>query len=220
MRKLTLVASGLIFIASCSPTANVNQSPRADDPVETTVRLSTTLPPPTTIKAALTVIDVPAAIAVSVASNGIDDPVIAWSESKALRIARLSVSDFELGPPIAVNGSVSPIAHVIERPAISVGADNMVHVAFTSQNGANGIVFYADAIGDTPGPPVAINGDPARETNLSHLTLNEHRPVLAWLEDSTLSVAFERGGTPNEIEKVDDLTCDCCNPVPVRMETS
>jgi hypothetical protein len=39
--------------------------------------------------------------------------------------------------------------------------------------------------------------------------------VLAWLEDSTLSVARDDQGQTSEVEGVDDLTCDCCNSVPV-----
>ena len=58
--------------------------------------------------------------------------------------------------------------------------------------------------------------EPPAETNPVHMTLGDEAPALAWLEDSTLSVATHDGGTPQEVEEVDDLTCDCCNPVPVR----
>jgi hypothetical protein len=48
-----------------------------------------------------------------------------------------------------------------------------------------------------------------------HLTLTgDDRPVLSWLEDSTLSVATDSGSGLVELESVDDLTCDCCNPAP------
>lgn len=70
--------------------------------------------------------------------------------------------------------------------------------------------------GQTPTDPLLISGEPQPETNLVHMTLGDQTPALAWLEDSTLSVAPHAGGTPQEIERVDDLTCDCCNPVPVR----
>ena len=219
MRKLTLVASGLVLVASCASTASDIPSPAAEA-TRTTAPVLTTNPttfPPTTIPPPpLDVVDVPAAIAISVASNGIDDPVIAWSDPEAVRIARLNLSDFELGPPIVASGSVTPIAHVIERPAISVGADNVVHLAFTSFDGANGSVFYVDGVEDEPNSPIRISGDPRHETNLPHMTLNDQEPALAWLEDSSLSVAIEREGTHREFENVDELTCDCCNPVPVR----
>ncbi len=208
MRRLTLIASCLV--AACASTASEIPPPVAPDTV------ATTAPIPTTLTPALSVIDVPAAIAISVASNGIDDPVIAWSEPEAVQIARLNVSTFDMEVPIVVSGPHTPIAHVIERPAVSVGADNVVHLAFTSFDGAKGAVVAVDVTGKEPDTPVRISGDPKSETNLPHMTLNDPEPALAWLEDSSLSVAIEREGTRTEFENVDDLTCDCCNPVPVR----
>lgn len=166
---------------------------------------------------ASTVIDIPAAVAITVASNGSDAPVVAWSDAEAVRIARVDLPEFELLPELVASGSLIPVAHVIERPAVSVGADNVVHVAFTSFEGAGGTVHYVDVVDGQATSPLRISGDPRPETNLPHMTLGDTEPALAWLEDSTLSVALSRDGVPTEIENVDDLTCDCCNPVPVRV---
>ncbi len=110
-----------------------------------------------------------------------------------------------------------PIAHSIERPAISVGP-TMWSTLFTSFVASNGTVHYVDIVGDEPTAPIQISGDPQPETKFVHMTAADDAPTLAWLEDSTLSVALQRNGRPPEIEQVDDLTCDCCNPVPIRLD--
>ncbi len=47
------------------------------------------------------------------------------------------------------------------------------------------------------------------------IVTTEGQPVASWLENSTLSVA---AGEPLvEQESVDDLTCDCCHPVPIQL---
>ena len=78
-------------------------------------------------------------------------------------------------------------------------------------------MFLAEASGAGYEESIAISGDPLPETNLVHLTRDPSGGlVAAWLEDLTLSVAAEAGtGVVVETELVDDLTCDCCNPVPL-----
>lgn len=164
------------------------------------------------------VIDIDDAIAINVAGNGSSDPVISWSADDAVRVARLDLDSLVLDTPVIVSGDLTPIGHPIERPSLSVGDDDVVHVAFTSFVGSSGSVFYVDLHGDQPTEPVLISGDPQPETNLVHMTLADEAPALAWLENSTLSVAPSVDGTPQEIELVDDVTCDCCNPVPVRLD--
>jgi hypothetical protein len=135
----------------------------------------------------------------------------------AVRVARLDLDSFELGTPVVVSDDLTPIGHPIERPALSIGDDDSVHVAFTTPVDVNGSVYYVDLIGDLPGDPVLISGASQPETNLVHMTVGDEAPALAWLENSTLSVATQVDGIPHEVEHVDDLTCDCCNPVPVRL---
>lgn len=64
-----------------------------------------------------------------------------------------------------------------------------------------------------------VSGEPRHETVLVHMILTDQvRPVLAWLEDSTLSVAFaDAEGVVSEHEEVDQRTCDCCHPVPIQI---
>lgn len=231
MRPRVLVAIGLVLAAGCG----------ADDPDDgVTTRTESTAGTPVrnaTVDATVAgtgaatgtaegvgrtatpirLVDIDDAVAVNVATNGTGAPVLAWTEHDAVQIARLNPDSFTLGTRIVISGELEPIAHQIERPAISIGPDGIVHAAFTSAVGTGGTVQYVDLVGDTPTTPLRISGEPRPETNLVHMTLGDDAPTLAWLEDSTLSVAPPREGAPAEIEEVDDLTCDCCNPAPIRL---
>ena len=234
MRGGLLISACLIVAASCGgdtgsgPAASAATTSSIDDtvdtrntvtdsPVDTGQAGPTETTGPVGSDSAADVIDIHDAIAINVAGNGSNDPVVSWSADDAVRVARLDLDSFALGPPIVASGDLTPIGHPIERPAVSVGDDDVVHVAFTSFIGSDGSVFYVDVIGDQPTDPISISGAPRPETNLVHMTLADEAPTLAWLEDSTLSVAPPVDGAPQEIEEVDDLTCDCCNPVPVRI---
>ena len=77
-------------------------------------------------------------------------------------------------------------------------------------------VYYTRREAGTWQPARAISGDPQPETNLVHIGVDDGGDVaLAWLEDSTLSIArLDAEGEPVEFELVDESTCDCCNPAP------
>lgn len=223
MRGALAITACLLVAASCGddgssgPAASTTTAP---DTGTTGVDEPEGAPEPTAPEAAvdvIDVIDVDDAIAINVTGNGSGDPVISWSADDAVRVARLDLESFTLRTSIIASGDLLPVGHPIERPAVSVGDDDVVHVAFTSFVGAEGSVFYVDVVDDRPTEPVAISGTPRPETNLVHMTPDDEAPALAWLEDSTLSVALPVDGTPHEIEDVDDLTCDCCNPVPIRL---
>ena len=154
--------------------------------------------------------DLDGAVAANVATNGTDSPAVAWITADHVMVAGLDVATGELVELAEIDGGVTPIAHPIERPAVAVHADGTVDVAFTSFQGSGATVYYTTGGSE----PEAISGDPEMETNLVHVTLVDDSPVLAWLEDSTLSVAFQSNDTISETELVDDSTCDCCNPVP------
>lgn len=226
MRGSLAIAACLLVAASCGDDTDSGPDASAVAPqtTETTLATETTLTTdpddtaePTAFDSAPEVIDVDEAIAINVTGNGSGDPVVSWSADDAVRVARLDLVSMVLGTPIIASGDLVPVGHPIERPAVSVGDDDVVHVAFTSFVGSEGSVFYVDVVGDRPTDPVAISGTPRPETNLVHMTPDDEAPALAWLEDSTLSVALPGvDGTPHEIEAVDDLTCDCCNPVPIR----
>ena len=245
MRTRVLVAIGLVVGAGCgadaprqdassstvtgiddggSSSSVTNSDSSADSSVGASVDDTVTgtgdraIHDPSLATEALTVIHLPDAISVNVATNGTSEPVVAWTERESVQVARLDVDSFALGSPVDVSGDLVPIAHPIERPAISIGPDGVVHTAFTSFVESKGTVHYVDLVGDEPTTLIQISGDPQPETNLVHMTAADNAPTLAWLEDSTLSVAPQRNGRPFEIEQVDDLTCDCCNPVPIRLD--
>jgi hypothetical protein len=116
---------------------------------------------------------------------------------------------------VVVSGEVAPAVHPIERPAV-VSDDGEATVAFTSWSGAVGSVHSVKVVNGVAGPVTTVSGSPRPETVLVHLTLDEtNQPIAAWLEDSTLSVARSVDGVLVEEEGVDELTCDCCHPVPI-----
>ena len=154
---------------------------------------------------------VPDAIALNVAVQGEQTPVVAWTTTHGVGVARLD-RDGELVDEV-IDSDVPPFAHPIERPAVGLRPDGTVDLAFTVPAEGGGSVFYKRLPADAPAQP--ISGTPRPETNLVHLSYDaEGKPLFAWLEDSTLSVAYGDDG-PVETPVVDNLTCDCCNPVPV-----
>ena len=156
------------------------------------------------------------AIAVNVASNG-GSAVVAWITHEDVMTGTVDLVAGEVTDRAEVNGGVAPVGHPIERPALRVGADETVDVAFTSFSGDGASVFLARDGGD----PVQVSGPPRPETNLVHMTTSpEEAPLLAWLEDATLSIGRDVGDEFVEEEAVDDTTCDCCNPVPVFVDQS
>ncbi len=157
------------------------------------------------------------AVAVNVAVNGVDPPVVSWTSPGMVNVAELDLDRGELGPATDVSGESEPFAHPIERPAIASRSSGVVDIAFTSLVGAGGSVFWTSWDRHMASPPLLVSGEPRIETVLVHLAHSaDDSLVLSWLEDSTLSVAIPGAdGTPIELEMVDDLTCDCCNPVPI-----
>ena len=244
MRRLALLAVVTIVFAACAQgeVTDRAQTERAqtdrtqnDRPADSTVQPSTqssgapipadSAPSPSQPStdgvpnpvSPTSVFHVPEAVAINVVAHAADDPMIAWSTADAVFVAEWANEETDLRPT-PVHGSASPFAHPIERPAISIGGDGVVHFAFTALNGSGGSVWYGRLDGDEILGPMVVSGDPEPETNLVHSTLDASgSPVLAWLEDSTLSVAPSENGWPAEFENVDELTCDCCNPAPVAL---
>ena len=143
--------------------------------------------------------------------------VVAWITHDAVSVATVDVSTGALADVEKINGDLAPFAHPIERPAVRVGGEGDVDVAFTALAGSGATVYFSEDLS----LPEPISGPPRPETNLVHMTTTpDGSPLLAWLEDSTLSVARSDGGSLTEFEGVDDLTCDCCNPVPVVTDDS
>lgn len=165
------------------------------------------------------VVDIPDAVALSVAADPSGGGLVAWTVGTEVRLAPLDAAG--LGDGIVVSGDAEPFVHPIERPAVVVAADGTATVAFTSLAGAGASVQLVSVDEGAPGPPETISGEPRPETVLVHLTLDaSDQPVAAWLEDSTLSVARSVDGSMVESEAVDDLTCDCCHPSPVVVDGS
>lgn len=164
----------------------------------------------------IVVASIPDAVNINVATNGIDAPVVAWIASGEVAVARLDLEEQALGDTDRVNGDVEPLTHPIERAGLAVRPDGTIDLAFTSFVGSAASVYYTRFEDGAWRRPGLISGEPEPETNLVHIGVSKTGKVaLAWLEDSTLSVApLDSDGEPAEIELVDDLTCDCCNMAP------
>lgn len=155
------------------------------------------------------------AVAVNLASRG-TTLAVAWTTHDEVRLGTVDIESGGVDDVSVVSGDIAPVAHPIERPALAIGPDGDVDVAFTSHSDP-GTSVYLSRSGEQP---EVVSGAPRPETNLVHMTYRDDGAVLSWLEDSTLSVARDDGSRVVETESVDDSTCDCCNPVPVFTEDS
>lgn len=161
--------------------------------------------------------DIAAAITINVVSGGEADPVVAWKTDGAVHVALLDMVGHSMAPPVSVHVDAAPFAHPIERPAVVIDDRGVVHVAFTAVAEGGGSVEYRTIVDGALALAATLSGEAEPETNLVQLTLSESGPVLAWLEDSTLSVAVPDGSGFVERERVDPLTCDCCDLAPVAL---
>jgi hypothetical protein len=156
--------------------------------------------------------DLPEAVAVNVAASSSGMPAVAWVDHESVHSGRLDIENGRLVDDMRMNGAIAPMVHPIERPAVLVDDGDAVTVAFTAPAGDGGSVYLSRGGAE----PLPISGPPRPETNLVHVTSSpDGAAVFAWLEDSTLSVAVDAESGLTESEAVDDLTCDCCNSVPV-----
>jgi len=207
---LSLVVAALV--AACAPTegtGSTDQTVAASSTSSTDA--SETVPVP------VGVVDVDEAIALRVSGGPDGSAWLAWTAAAGMSVARLVLDDATLGPPIKVSGAEGVTAHPIERPALASAPDGPLYVAWIS-----GLEDVRLATVDSAGQAseaVRVSGQPRHETVLVHMILTDQgRPVLSWLEDSTLSVAFaDAEGLVSEHEGVDQRTCDCCHPVPIQI---
>lgn len=136
-----------------------------------------------------------------------------WADGTELSVAEVDPVSGSAGPPTVVSGPEGVINHPLERPAMAINSEGEVFVAWIT---AAGSVRLASLVEGSVVSSEVISGEVRNETALVQMIVtNEGQPVISWLEDSTLSVAA--GGPLMEHEMVDDLTCDCCHPVPIQI---
>ena len=160
-------------------------------------------------------VDVPEAITLNLASGDVSGAVVAWKSQTGVHVARLSPAETELSDRLDVHLDEIPFAHPIERPAVAIDGSSVIHVAFTAVADGGGSVAYRRIIDGSVEGVGVISGDPMPETNLVQLAIAPTGPVFTWLEDSTLSIAVPSDAGPVEHERVDPLTCDCCDLAPL-----
>jgi hypothetical protein len=159
-------------------------------------------------------IDFDEAVAIRVVAGADGSVWAVWTTGTELAVAQVDLVTSSAGHPVVISGSEGVINHPLERPAMAVTAGGKAFVAWITGAGSVQLATL-----DATGSVVAsepISGPIRPETALVQMIVTtEGRPVLSWLENSTLSVA---AGEPLvEHELVDDLTCDCCHPVPIQI---
>lgn len=191
-------------MASCA------RPPATETTTTTAVSNSTTTAPVATGNENL---DFPEAVAIRVVAGADGSTWAVWADGTELFVAEVDPGSGSAGPPIVVSGPEGVINHPLERPAMAISAEGEIFVAWIS---AAGSVWLANLAEGGMVSSEAISGDVRNETALVQMIIdNEGQPVISWLEDSTLSVA---AGEPLvEHEMIDDLTCDCCHPVPIQI---
>lgn len=215
-RQRVWVSIVLVAGACASPSSAPSTEPPPTEDAPSITTTTSTVAPPSNVPARAGTVDLADAVAVGLATNGSGPPAIGWITPTEVVVARLELASLTIADPVMVQGDVVPFAHPIERPALAVEPDDTIHIAFTALMEIGGTVYLNTIVDGSAGAPEAISGEPMPETNLVHMTLDDAGlPVLSWLEDSTLSVAATRDGVLFEVDNVDDLTCDCCNPVPL-----
>jgi hypothetical protein len=158
-------------------------------------------------------IDFPDAVAIRVVTGADGSTWAVWTDGSDLFVAEIIAATGSAGPPIAVTGPEGVINHPLERPAIAINAKGEMFVAWITAAGSVQLAILDE--GELVSSEL-ISGAVRNETALVQMIVtSEGEPVISWLEDSTLSVA---AGEPLvEHEMVDDLTCDCCHPVPIQV---
>jgi hypothetical protein len=223
----TAVLMTLILAACATDSVDGADNPSSRDTSEHAHGESTTSPttdpdaaaPPDDVPGAEASLHIADAVAINLAS--LDDRlVVGWKDQESVRVEDVDLDGGQIFSGTVVSGDTTPFAHYLERPTLAIEDDGTVVVAYTAVEDGGGSVYLSSWSDEATTGPDLISGEPLPETNLVHLILDSgDRPILAWLEDSTLSVATgPSDDLPSETELVDDLTCDCCNPSPILIE--
>ena len=159
-------------------------------------------------------IDFDDAVAIRVVAGADGSVWAVWANGTELAVAEVDPASASAGQPVVISGPEGVINHPLERPAMAIDTDGEIYVAWIT--GA-GNVRLATLSEGTLATSEVISGGIRDETALVQMIVTTAgQPVVSWLEDSTLSVAT--GEPLVEHELVDDLTCDCCHPVPVQID--
>jgi hypothetical protein len=211
-RRMSLSLVAAAVVTACAPTAgtgSVGETTAASSATSTGAFESEPVPGG--------LVDIEGAIALRVSAGPEGSAWVAWTDAVGISVAALALEDATLGSPIKMSGAEGVMAHPIERPALASAPDGTLYVAWIS-----GLEDVRLATLDSTGHASearGVSGEPRHETVLVHMVLTDRgTPVLSWLEDSSLSVAFaDAEGGVIEHERVDQRTCDCCHPVPIQI---
>jgi hypothetical protein len=142
-----------------------------------------------------------------------------YGQSDSLFVARSTDGGQTYDEPVLATGDAPVHVPPIERPAISVGQNGRVGVAWLEMppdfHGAK--VWYAASEdgGQTFKPGQLVADEAEGEVAMVQVALDQAgNPILAWLNGSELkfSRSFDQGSSFSEAVSIGDGSCECCQP--------
>jgi hypothetical protein len=147
------------------------------------------------------------------------DLYLIYGQSDSLFVARSTDGGQTYTEPVLATGDAPVHVLPIERPAISVGQNGRVGVAWLEMppdfHGAK--VWYAASEdgGQTFKPGQLVADEPEGEVTMVQVALDfTGNPILVWLNGSALrfSHSFDQGSAFSEAVSIGDGSCECCQP--------
>ena len=142
-----------------------------------------------------------------------------YGQYNSLFVARSTDGGQTFSEPVLATGDKPVHVLPIERPAIAIGQDGHVGIAWLEMppdfHGAK--IWYAASEdgGATFKPGQLVADEPDGEVAMVQVALDKARnPILAWLNGSKLKFArsFDQGFTFSETASIGDGSCECCQP--------
>jgi hypothetical protein len=194
----------------CSPALTTGTTPTdipnvISSPAQLTVRFET--------------FDLPNAISVSIAGNANGDLYLIHGIDQSLYVSRSTDAGKTFSEPVLATADSQAHVLSVEQPAIAVGDNNRVGVAWLElpPNFQGADIWYAVSVdgGQTFSPPVLAGTESFGEVAMVNVALDdEGNPMLAWLNGSKLKFtrSFDEGASFLESARIGGGSCECCQP--------
>lgn len=208
-----------LLLSSCAPVPTQGADPQeaglTDAPtVEPTLATTDTPPAP-----AFELVDIPKAQSLSMTIGPDGMLYLVHGRDRSLFVSRSADGGRNFSEAVNANGETPVHVLPIERPAVAVGTEERVSVAWLEVprdfNGAT--VWHALSVdgGETFGAAVLVTVEEQGEVTMVQTALDEEgNPYLTWLNGSALrfSRSFDGGETFSEPVSIGDGSCECCQP--------
>ncbi len=165
----------------------------------------------------VSLVEFPNAGSIDFTFSGEGHVYVVYGQESDLYVTQSDDGGATFSEPVVATDVSNVFVYPLERPAIAVGADGQIHVAWPEDNFPNRIWYAVSADdGQTFSPSIPLS-QPGQETVLVRLLLGSNdSPFAFWLQNSGLSFAKSEedaaGFLPDRV--IDEQTCDCCHPQP------